>query len=178
MPQAHRLNLFTKRPIDQWRCPKCGLPMFLACIEPAVEVDYERRTFECSTCPYGETITVDFRIDRGDGESRAFFILSLGQDISGKYREIPIASTAQTGCCRCGTRNREFVRENREFEPDLVPIDFRMTFSEGTGADRARACWTPCCPGNICFRPLRSPGGVNNYKLRRPLGCVIRKVRP
>jgi hypothetical protein len=91
MPQAHRLNLFTKRPIGQWRCPKCGLPMFLACIEPAVEVDYERRTFECSTCPYGETITVDFRIDRGDGESRAFFILSLGQDISGKYREIPIA---------------------------------------------------------------------------------------
>ena len=49
-----------------WRCPKCGLPMFLACIEPAVEVDYERRTFECSTCAYGETITVNFRIDRGD----------------------------------------------------------------------------------------------------------------
>jgi len=35
-----------------------------------------------------------------------------------------------------------------------------------------------CCPGNIRFRPLQSPGGVNNYKLRRPLGCVIRKVRP
>ena len=65
MPQAHRLNLFTKRPIGHWRCPKCGLPMFLACIEPAIEVDYERRTFECSTCAYGETITVNFRIDRG-----------------------------------------------------------------------------------------------------------------
>ena len=52
-----------------WRCPKCGLPMFLACIEPAVEVDCERRTFACSTCPYGETITVNFRIDRGDAVS-------------------------------------------------------------------------------------------------------------
>jgi hypothetical protein len=66
MPQAHRLNLFTKSPIGQWRCPKCGLPMFLACIEPAIEVDHERRTFECSTCAYGETITVNFRIDGGD----------------------------------------------------------------------------------------------------------------
>ena len=65
MPQAHRLNLFTKRPIGHWRCPKCGLPMFLACIEPAIEIDHERRTFECSTCAYGETITVNFRIDRG-----------------------------------------------------------------------------------------------------------------
>jgi hypothetical protein len=39
--------------------------MFLACIEPAIEIDHERRTFECSTCAYGETITVNFRIDRG-----------------------------------------------------------------------------------------------------------------
>ena len=38
--------------------------------------------------------------------------------------------------------------------------------------------WRSRCPGNIRFRPLRSPGGVNNYKLRRPLGCVIRKVWP
>ena len=52
--------------IGQWQCPKCGLPMFLACIEPAVEVDYERRTFECSTCPSSETIMVNFRFDRGD----------------------------------------------------------------------------------------------------------------
>ena len=29
--------------------------------------------------------------------------------------------------------NREFVRENREFEPGGVQSDFRMTFSEGTG---------------------------------------------
>jgi hypothetical protein len=26
--------------------------------------------------------------------------------------------------------NREFVRENREFEPGVVQSDFRMTFSE------------------------------------------------
>jgi hypothetical protein len=39
--------------------------MFLACIEPAIEIDHERRMFECSTCAYGETITVNFRIDRG-----------------------------------------------------------------------------------------------------------------
>jgi hypothetical protein len=43
--------------------------MFLACIEPAIEVDHERRTFECSTCAYGETITVNFRIDRGEPRS-------------------------------------------------------------------------------------------------------------
>ena len=70
MPQAHRLNLFTKSPIGQWRCPKCGLPMFLACIEPAIEVDHERRTFECSTCAYGETITVNFSIDRPQVEAQ------------------------------------------------------------------------------------------------------------
>jgi hypothetical protein len=80
MPQVHRLNLFTKSPIGQWRCPKCGLPMFLACIEPAVEVDYERRTFECSTCSYGETIAVNFRIDRGD---------AVHQKGLGPRRELP-----------------------------------------------------------------------------------------
>jgi hypothetical protein len=62
LPQAHRLNLLQS---FRLACPKCGLPMFLACIEPAIEVDHERRTFECSTCAYGETITVNFRIDRG-----------------------------------------------------------------------------------------------------------------
>jgi hypothetical protein len=31
-------------------------------------------------------------------------------------------------------QNREFVRENREFEPGVVQSDFRMTFSEETGA--------------------------------------------
>jgi hypothetical protein len=32
-------------------------------------------------------------------------------------------------------RNREFERKNRESEPSIVQIDFRMTFSEGTGSD-------------------------------------------
>ena len=63
MPQADRLNLFTKRPIGQWRCPKCGLPMLLSRTEPSVIVDHELRTFECSKCAYGETITVNFRIE-------------------------------------------------------------------------------------------------------------------
>ena len=31
--------------------------------------------------------------------------------------------------------SREFQRENREFEPGIVQIDFRMTVSEATGFD-------------------------------------------
>jgi hypothetical protein len=35
--------------------------MFLSRIEPADQVDHDRRTFECSACDYAETVTVKFR---------------------------------------------------------------------------------------------------------------------
>jgi hypothetical protein len=60
MPQPHNFNP-TAPPIGKRRCPMCGLPMFLSLIEPSDEIDHDERTFECSTCAYAETITVDFR---------------------------------------------------------------------------------------------------------------------
>src|SRR5262245_52819059 len=35
-----------------------ALPMFLSFIEPSDEMDYDQRTFECSTCANAETATV------------------------------------------------------------------------------------------------------------------------
>jgi hypothetical protein len=60
MPQPHNFNR-TAPPIGKQRCPMCGLPMFLSLIEPSDEIDRDERTFECSTCAYAETITVNFR---------------------------------------------------------------------------------------------------------------------
>ena len=60
MPQPRRLHS-EPPPIGQRRCPTCGLPMFLACIEPTDEAWQDVRTFECTKCAYAETVTVKFR---------------------------------------------------------------------------------------------------------------------
>jgi transposase-like protein len=41
-------------------CPKCGLPMWLARIEPD-KPDYDRRTFECPECDHSLTEVVKYR---------------------------------------------------------------------------------------------------------------------
>ena len=60
MPQPN-LDQSTLPPMAKRRCPLCGVQMFLARIEPSEDVDSEERTFECSTCAYGETVLVKFR---------------------------------------------------------------------------------------------------------------------
>jgi ribosomal protein S27AE len=50
-----------KAPVGLRRCPKCGVPMFLACIEPTDQADHNQRTFECSTCAYAEVVAVKYR---------------------------------------------------------------------------------------------------------------------
>ena len=49
----------TKPPIDQRRCPNCGLPMFLSNIVAIVGAREDARTFECQQCAYAETVVVD-----------------------------------------------------------------------------------------------------------------------
>jgi len=49
-----------KPPIGQRRCPACGLPMLLGCIEPTDRAGEDVRTFECSECAYAETVIVEF----------------------------------------------------------------------------------------------------------------------
>jgi hypothetical protein len=39
----------------------CGLPMFLSRVEPSEKTAHDQQTFECSTCAYAETMTVEFR---------------------------------------------------------------------------------------------------------------------
>jgi len=48
----------TNPPVGQRRCPKCGLPMVPAQIEPTERVFEDQRTFECVRCAYAETIVV------------------------------------------------------------------------------------------------------------------------
>jgi hypothetical protein len=60
MPQALKFDR-NNPPIGEWRCPACGVPMLLARIEPADEVNHDQRTFECSLCGFAETTTVRFR---------------------------------------------------------------------------------------------------------------------
>ena len=60
MPQPRKFRL-PKPPIGQRRCPACGLPMFLVCIEPTDDAGKDERTFECSKCAYAETVIVKFR---------------------------------------------------------------------------------------------------------------------
>jgi ribosomal protein S27AE len=48
----------TKVPVEQRRCPKCGVPLFLSYIEPTDQADQDQRTFECTTCAYSETVIV------------------------------------------------------------------------------------------------------------------------
>jgi len=51
----------SERPVQQKRCAVCGLPMFLSRIEPADQLDHDKRTFECTTCAHSETVFVKFR---------------------------------------------------------------------------------------------------------------------
>jgi len=60
MPQTNKFDP-TKQPIGQRRCPKCGMIMLVAQIEPWNEDGYDQRTFECTNCAYGETEIVQFR---------------------------------------------------------------------------------------------------------------------
>jgi hypothetical protein len=59
MPQP-RKSRWPKPPIGERRCPACGLPMFLTCIEPTDNAGQDARTFECSKCYYAETMIVKF----------------------------------------------------------------------------------------------------------------------
>jgi len=61
MPQPNRFDPSQLPPIARRRCPKCGLQLFLSYVEPSERDGYEDQTFECSLCPYGETVTVKFR---------------------------------------------------------------------------------------------------------------------
>jgi hypothetical protein len=61
MPKSSHTFDPTVPPIAKRRCPMCGLPMFLACIEPSNQPDQDERTFECSKCEYAETVIVQFR---------------------------------------------------------------------------------------------------------------------
>jgi hypothetical protein len=60
MPQPHKFDP-TEAPMGKRRCPKCGMIMLLSQIEPCDEGGYDRRTFECTNCAYGETVIVQFR---------------------------------------------------------------------------------------------------------------------
>jgi ribosomal protein S27AE len=60
MPQPNRFDPSQLPPIARRRCPKCGLPLFLAYIKPTDHDGFEERTYECSMCAYGETVTVKF----------------------------------------------------------------------------------------------------------------------
>jgi hypothetical protein len=48
-------------PVGMRRCPKCGVPMFLACIEPTDQADHDQRTFACSSCACTEVVAVKYR---------------------------------------------------------------------------------------------------------------------
>jgi hypothetical protein len=52
-----------KAPLGMRRCPKCGVPMLLALIEPTDQADHDQRTFECSTCAYAEVVAVKYSSD-------------------------------------------------------------------------------------------------------------------
>jgi hypothetical protein len=60
MPLPHSFDL-TRPPLGERRCPMCGLPMFLSRVEPSDKTAHDNKTFECSTCAYAETMTVEFR---------------------------------------------------------------------------------------------------------------------
>jgi len=60
MPQTHSFDP-TRPPLGERRCPMCGLPMFLSRVELSDKTAHDQQTFECSTCAYAETMTVEFR---------------------------------------------------------------------------------------------------------------------
>ena len=59
MPQSDIFNS-RKAVIDHPPCPKCGLPMWLARIEPD-KLDHDLRTFECPSCEHTETKVVKYK---------------------------------------------------------------------------------------------------------------------
>ena len=60
MPQSHIND--PPKPSDLSRpCVLCGVPMFLSRIEPADKADHDRRTFECPTCQYSQTVTIKYK---------------------------------------------------------------------------------------------------------------------
>jgi ribosomal protein S27AE len=52
---SHVFDLRTP-PLAKRRCPKCGVPMLLARIEPWDQFDDDERIFECGVCAYAETV--------------------------------------------------------------------------------------------------------------------------
>ena len=62
MPQPRNSGR-KKAPLGTRRCPKCGVPLFLVCIEPTDQPDHDLRTFECSTCTYHEVVAMKYRND-------------------------------------------------------------------------------------------------------------------
>jgi ribosomal protein S27AE len=61
MPQPNRPDPSPLPPIARRRCPRCGLQLFLSCIEPTYHPDYEVRSYDCSMCDYEETVAVKCR---------------------------------------------------------------------------------------------------------------------
>jgi len=61
MPQPKRFGRSIPPPIGKRRCPFCAEPMFLLSIELSQKAGHDKRTFECSSCPYAETTTVKFK---------------------------------------------------------------------------------------------------------------------
>jgi hypothetical protein len=61
MVPRDRVNPPRLPPVGKRRCPACGVPMLVAQIQPSGPEHHDLRTFECSTCDYGETVTVKFR---------------------------------------------------------------------------------------------------------------------
>ncbi len=51
----------SKPPVRPRRCPKCGLPMLRALIEPTDQVGHYEQTFECLACSYVETVVLKLR---------------------------------------------------------------------------------------------------------------------
>ena len=61
MPQQNSFDPSSPPPIGHRRCTVCGVPMFMARIEPTVNDGEDKRTFECVACDYAETTLVQFR---------------------------------------------------------------------------------------------------------------------
>ena len=60
MPQPHSFDPPKEFPTLR-DCPRCGVPMWLAVIEPMEKEGHDRRIFECLTCYHVETQVVNFR---------------------------------------------------------------------------------------------------------------------
>jgi hypothetical protein len=54
MPQQNSFDPSSPPPIGHRRCTVCGVPMFMARIEPTDEDGKDRRTFECVSCGHAK----------------------------------------------------------------------------------------------------------------------------